>query len=286
MIRKLNFVHRPFVMGIVNVTPDSFSGDGIMRADKFVPAAFDQAKQMLDEGADILDIGGESSRPGFTPVSADEEIRRTIPVIRMLRDKFGSKPLLSIDTVKAQVASAALEAGADIVNDVSALASDQDMAKLVASCGCAVVLMHNRARSEAFQKDARVGGHYDPAHYDDVVEDVKRELMQAVERAQQAGIVADQIILDPGLGFGKSVEQNLALIHHLPSIRQLGFPVLMGPSRKSFIGHVLDVPVDERLEGTAATVAISIFLGADIIRVHDVKYMARVAKMAAAIKGS
>lgn len=281
---KLNFTNGPLIMGILNVTPDSFSGDGIMCEQDFLETALKQSRQMLDDGAHILDIGGESSRPGSTPLSAEEELRRVVPVVQIIRDQLGNNPVLSIDTTKASVAKAALQAGADIINDVSAL-TDPDMGKIIAETGCPVVLMHNRTKADAFQQ-TKTGAQYDPAHYDDVVEDVKRKISQAVDIAKKSGVLSNQIILDPGLGFGKSVEQNLALIKHIPSLKQLGFPVMMGPSRKSFIGAALDLPVDERMEGTAATVAIGAFLGADIIRVHDVKFMARVAKMATAIRNS
>jgi len=280
----MKFPHRPLVMGIVNVTPDSFSGDGLARGTDVIAAAVDQAARMLGEGADILDIGGESSRPGATPVSAEEETRRVVPVIEAIRARFGHGSPVAVDTVKAVVAEAALKAGADIVNDISALTHDQAMAGVVARHGCFVVLMHNRAVVGNVSHDARIGGEYGGADYGDIVADVKRGLMQTVEAARKVGIADDKIILDPGLGFGKTVEQNLALVRHTGDIKSLGFPLLIGPSRKSFIGKVLDLPVDDRLEGTAATVAISAFLGADIIRVHDVKFMARVARMAGGIQ--
>jgi dihydropteroate synthase len=276
----------PRIMGIVNVTPDSFSGDGVLTSGDYIARATDQALHMLDEGADILDIGGESSRPGSTPISADEEIRRVVPVIEAIRQRCGPAPVLSIDTVKANVADAALRAGANIVNDVSALQGDQDMAALVARHACPIILMHNRSQVEQVSRDAKLGDQYKAASYDAIIDDVKRDLLLAVDQAQKAGITDSKIILDPGLGFGKSVEQNLALIKHIGSLNALGFPLLIGPSRKSFIGQTLDLPVEERLEGTAATVALSAFLGAAIIRVHDVKFMARVAKMAAAIRDS
>ena len=283
-MNRLVFTDRPLVMGIVNVTPDSFSGDGLLRGDDFVAHAINQAEQMLADGADILDIGGESSRPGATSIGADIEIQRVIPVIQAIRKKLGRAPILSVDTIKAKVAEAALLVGADMVNDISALHHDPDMAHVVARQKSSVVLMHNRAVPHDVQVDARVGNQYGAAVYDDIVEDVKRDLVRAAEDAKQAGIAADKIILDPGLGFGKTAQQNLALVRHISSIKDLGFPVLMGPSRKSFIGQTLDVPIDERLEGTAATVAISAFFGANIIRVHDVKFMARVVKMTTAIK--
>jgi dihydropteroate synthase len=278
----LNFTHRPLIMGIVNATPDSFSGDGLLNAD----AACDQAAKMLKEGADIIDVGGESSRPGAAPIGAEEEIKRVVPVIESIRKKLGNAPVIAVDTIKATVADAALKAGASLVNDISALQHDTTMAAVVTRHGCPVILMHNRSEAAKAAWDARTGGAYDAAHYKDVIEDIKRDLAASVETAQRAGIGDDKIILDPGLGFGKSVAQNLALVKHIARIKELGFPVLIGPSRKSFIGKILDLPIDDRLEGTAAIVALGAYLGADIIRVHDVKFMARVAKMSAAVRDS
>ena len=313
------------IMGIVNATPDSFSGDGVMR----IEDAVKQALQMIKDGADILDIGGESSRPGSVPVSAEEEIRRVVPVIETLRSDLmkqsggiplplaggarggldrieqsvGISPplippasggeipaeipvrniLISIDTRKAVVADAALKAGANSINDISAL-GDPEMAEVAVRHQCRIVLMHNRSKATDIQHDAKLGAEYSAGDYVDVVEDVKRDLMQRVEIAQASGIATDKIILDPGIGFGKSVEQNLALIRGIPELKKLGFPILIGASRKNFIGKILDAPVDERLEGDAAITVISTYLGADIIRVHDVKLMAQVEKMSAAIK--
>jgi dihydropteroate synthase len=286
LVKALNFTRHPLIMGILNVTPDSFSGDGLLTQKDYVAAATAQAERMLDEGADILDIGGESSRPGATLISAEEEIRRIVPVVEAIRQKRGDTAMIAIDTVKARVADAALQAGATIINDISALDGDPAMAAVIARHGCPVVLMHNRSHAEAVTQEARIGGQYSASSYSAIVEDVKRDLMASVGKARIAGIAGDKIILDPGLGFGKSVAQNLALLKHIGDIKELGFPVLIGPSRKSFIGKTLDLPVNERLEGTAATVALSAFLGADIIRVHDVKFMARAAKMAAAIRDS
>lgn len=284
---------RPLIMGILNMTPDSFSGDGLLAgrdysapataADRDILRAVAQAAQMVEEGADILDVGGESSRPGSTPVSVEEEIRRTVPVIAAIREKFAHIPI-AVDTVKAAVAQAALNAGATIINDISAL-GDPPMAPLVVAHQCPVILMDNRSNPEAVTQDAKIGGEYKAAENADIVEEVKRNLLARAAAAQAAGIARDKIILDPGLGFGKTVEQNLALIRHLDRLKALGYPVLVGPSRKSFIGRVLDMPVEGRLEGTAALVAASVLNGADIIRVHDVPFMARVAKMAAATGG-
>lgn len=276
-------MNKPLIMGIVNVTPDSFSGDGLWHCDNATSEAIAQAERMVAEGADILDIGGESSRPGSAPVPAEEEIRRVVPVISALAQKKASV-ILSVDTVKADVAEKALQAGAAIVNDVSAMANDPRMAEVVARYNAKVVLMHNRAKADLVCRDAKVGGQYIAPEYADVIDDVITVLKERVGFAQKAGIAKENIILDPGIGFGKTPDQNMALIAHIGKIKALGFPVLVAPSRKSFIGHVLDASIEERLEGTAACIAVSIFLGADIVRVHEVKFMARTAKMAAALK--
>lgn len=268
-------------MGILNVTPDSFSGDGLMAQKDYVVAAHDLALEMLKDGADILDIGGESSRPGAEPVSTDEEIRRVLPVIDLIK-KAVPQALIAVDTVKAAVADAALQTGAFMINDISAL-GDKGMAAIVAKHKAYLVLMDNRSKAQNVTRDAKVGGEYQAAVDGDIVPVVARDLAARAELAKQRGVVADKILLDPGIGFGKSLEQNLALINRVDELRELGYPVLIGPSRKSFIGRVLDTDVEERLEGTAAAVAVSALRGAAIIRVHDVKFMARVAKMAAAI---
>jgi dihydropteroate synthase len=266
-------------MGIVNVTPDSFSGDGVPDT----ATALQQAQQMLADGADILDIGGESTRPGAAPVNANDEINRIVPVITGLRAQGVMAPL-SIDTMKATVAAAALQAGATIINDVTGGTYNPAILSLVAAQQVPIILMHNRSAANRVNFDQIIGSEYAAADYQDIVADVCRELGQLAAAAQAAGVATGQIILDPGIGFGKSVEQNLRLITAVPQLKALGYPVLLGPSRKSFIGRVLDLPPDERLEGTAACVAIGAYCGADIIRVHNVKAMARVVRMAAAIK--
>ncbi len=267
-----------YVMGVVNVTPDSFSGDGLA-AD--VDAAVSQAAQMVADGAHLVDVGGESTRPGSNPVSADEELRRVIPVIERLVHMLDVP--LSIDTYKSEVARAALDAGAHMVNDVWALRADPDMAPLIAGRGVPVVLMHNRSRSADVAWQERIGGIYLGAEYEDVVRDIVRELGEQVAVAEQAGIDPGRIILDPGIGFGKTVGQHLELIDRLGELKALGFPLLIGPSRKSFIGQILNLPPAERVEGTAAVAAVAIDRGADIIRVHDVRALARVAKMTDAL---
>ena len=272
---------RTYIMGILNATPDSFSGDGLVQEADIVAAALARARQMLAEGADILDVGGESTRPGSAPVSADEEIERVIPVIRALRAETDA--VISIDTSKAAVAEAAFEAGADILNDVWGLRADAALAGVAAGAGVPVILMHNRSKRGHVSIDPALGGRYVGIDYDDLIEDIKRELSISVELAHRAGIPDEKIILDPGLGFGKTVEQNLELIDRLDEIKAMGYPLLLGTSRKSFIGYTLELPPDQRAEGTAATTAIGIDRGADIVRVHDVLINARVARMTDAI---
>lgn len=273
---------RTYVMGILNVTPDSFSGDGLMERGEGESHALEQAKQFLENGADILDIGGESTRPGSQPVTAEEELARVIPVIQDIRKNFPDA-LISIDTSKADVAEAGFKAGANILNDVWALRADPRLASVAAAFRVPVILMHNRSNPASVEVRERLGNAYIGSEYEDLIEDVKRELLVSVEIAKKAGVEESLIILDPGIGFGKKREHNLELINRLDEIRALGYPVLLGSSRKSFIGFTLDLPADQRVEGTAATVAVGITRGADIIRVHDVKEMTRVAKMTDAI---
>jgi dihydropteroate synthase len=241
-----------------------------------------QARRFLAAGADLLDIGGESTRPGSQPVNAAQELERVLPAIRSISKEF-PEAIISIDTYKAAVAEEALKAGAQIVNDVWGLRADPDLAAVAARAGAAVVLMHNRSKPANVEVRERLGQAYAGAEYQDLLEDVKRELLGSVALAHAAGIPDECIILDPGIGFGKTVGQNLELIDRLGEIRALGFPVLLGPSRKSFIGYTLDLPPNQRLEGTAAAVAIGIARGADIVRVHDVEAMLRVARMTDAI---
>lgn len=273
---------RTYVMGILNVTPDSFSGDGLLaKGGELVEAAVQQAQRFVAEGADILDIGGESTRPGAQPVSAEEELEHVLPVLQAVLRAVDVP--VSIDTYKAQVAEAALQAGASLVNDVWGFHADPELAQVVSRYGVPVVLMHNRSSWAHAVIKEKLGGRYVGIPYDNLIEDIRRELMESVELAHAAGIPDERIILDPGIGFGKSTEQNLELVNRLGEILALGYPILYGPSRKSFIGYTLDVPPEERLEGTAAAVAVGILRGADIIRVHDVKAMTRVARMTDAI---
>jgi dihydropteroate synthase len=275
---------RTYVMGILNITPDSFSGDGLMAAagGDVVPFAVEQARRFVADGADILDIGGESTRPGSKPVPAEEEIERVVPVIAALAAE-NIDAVISVDTSKAVVAEAALQAGANWINDVWGLRADDQLAAVGARHQATVVLMHNRSRPNEIEVQQRLGGVYIGAVYQDLLAEVRQELLDSVALAHAAGIPDERIILDPGIGFGKTVAHNLELIDRLDVIRALGYPVLLGPSRKSFIGYTLDLPPDQRQEGTAAAVAVGIVRGADIIRVHDVTAMARVARMTDAI---
>lgn len=275
---RFDWGSRTYVMGIQNVTPDSFSGDGLrVEARGALDRAMAQARDFVDAGADILDVGGESTRPGSTPLGAAEEMERVLPVIETLADEFPDL-LISIDTFKAEVAAAALDAGAHIVNDVWGLRADPAMGRMAAERGAPVILMHNRSRPNELIVD-QLGGSYLGASYDDLLADVSREMESLAEAALAAGVARDQIILDPGIGFGKTIQQNMALINHMERFKALGYPILSGPSRKSFIGRVLDLPPDQRVEGTAATIALSIVRGADIVRVHDTREMVRVARM-------
>jgi dihydropteroate synthase len=269
-------------MGIINITPDSFSGDGLLRRKDTVDAALQQADLFLREGADILDVGGESTRPGAKPVGEEKELERVIPVIKEMLRAF-PEVRISVDTYKPAVARKALEAGAQWVNDIWGFRANLELAEVVAEFQAPVVLMHNRLQPGSAELGARLGGHFVGVQYDDLIGDICDELMGSVALAHKKGIPDELIILDPGIGFGKTVSQNLELLDRLDEIKTLGYPLLVGSSRKSFIGYTLDLPPDERVEGTAATVALSIARGADIIRVHDVGVMARVARMTDAI---
>ncbi|MCX7919957.1 MAG: dihydropteroate synthase [bacterium] len=264
--------NRTFVMGILNITPDSFSDGGKY----YTPdQAYLHAMRMIEEGADIIDVGGESSRPGAQPVSAEEEIARIVPVIERLATATNIP--ISVDTYKAQVAESAINAGAQMINDITAMTYDPAMLPLAARTGVPVVLMHMQGTPQTMQLNPQ---------YTNVVSDIIEYLNNAIQIAKQAGINEEQIIIDPGIGFGKTLEHNLSILHHLSEFLRLGRPILIGVSRKSFIGKILDLPVDERLEGTAAAVAIAVIHGAKIVRVHDVKAMVRVVKIADAIRVS
>jgi dihydropteroate synthase len=261
---------RTLVMGVLNVTPDSFSDGGRF----FAPEdALRQAERMADDGADILDVGGESTRPGAEPPSVEEELSRLLPVIKAIAARLPVP--ISVDTYKAAVARRAVEAGAAMVNDISALTFDPDMARAVAERNVPVCLMHIRGTPRDMQQNPVYG---------DVVAEVRDWLAERAEAAKRAGIPPEHIILDPGFGFGKTAAHNLELLRRLRELTALGYPLLIGTSRKSTIGKVLGgLPPDDRLEGTAATVALSIANGAAIVRVHDVKEMTRVARMTDAV---
>ena len=259
---------RTYVMGILNVTPDSFSGDGLLATTGTGPvaAALALGALMVAEGADLLDVGGESTRPGHRAVGAAEEIERVVPVIAALRAAHPELPI-SVDTVKPAVAGAALDAGASLVNDVWGVAEDDALARLAAERGVPIVLMHNRAE----------------ARYVNLMAEVIADLERAIERALRAGCRWEQLLIDPGFGFGKAPQHNLLLLRELASLRVLARPILLGTSRKSTLGRVLDLSPDERLEATLATTALAIAAGVDLVRVHDVQANVRVARMTDAI---
>jgi dihydropteroate synthase len=260
---SLDFRHRTLIMGILNVTPDSFSDGGRYNdVDNAVRRAF----EMVEEGADIIDIGGESTRPGAEQVTLDEERKRVLPVIEALVRAKLPVPI-SVDTYKAQLAREALEAGAHIINDIWGFRGDPDMASVAAEYGCPVILMHNRPKAE----------------YDDFLADVLSDLRASVKAAVDAGVSEDLIILDPGIGFAKSYEENLLLLNHLHLVASLGYPVLLGTSRKRTIRNTLNLPADDVVEGTAATCVLGIAQGCSIMRVHDVRAIKRAAVMTDAV---
>ena len=253
---------RTYVMGILNATPDSFSGDGL-GADTC--KAVDLALRMESEGADILDVGAESTRPGSVPAPVEEELERLIPALEAISSRV--RIPISVDTYKPEVVRRALQAGATIINDQWGLQGDPAMAQVAADSGAPVVLMHNQRGSR----------------YNDLISDIKASLARSISAAVDAGVSTENLVLDPGIGFGKTPEQNLEVLHRLQEIKALGFPLLVGASRKSTIGLVLGLPVDQRVEGTSATVSLSIREGADIVRVHDVQHMVRVSRMTDAV---
>jgi dihydropteroate synthase len=268
--RDFAWGERTHVMGICNVTPDSFSGDGLASGGGDVTAAVArtvaQARAMVVDGADLVDIGGESTRPGHVPVSAADEIARVVPAITAVRAADPYLPI-SIDTTKPEVAEAAIAAGAHLLNDVWGVRDDDAMVRVAAAHRLPIVLMHNRAE----------------ARYDDVVAEVIADLGAAIERAERAGVDRAAIIVDPGIGFGKTADHNVTLLRDLGALRVLGRPILLGTSRKSTLGRILDLPVEERLEGTLATTALGVAAGVDVVRVHDVRPNVRAARVADAI---
>ena len=262
---RLDFGRRTYIAGILNCTPDSFSDGGLyLDPDKAVSRAI----EIADEGADIIDIGGESTRPGSIPVSADEEIRRVIPVIKRLKGRI-SIPV-SIDTTKAAVAREAIENGASIVNDVTGLRGDDAMARVVAECCVPVVIMHMKGTPRTMQ---------DRPVYKDIVSEISSFFKGSIEIARRAGVDVEKIILDPGIGFGKTLEHNLKILRSISSFRSIGRPIMIGVSRKSFLGQLIGSDVNDRLLATASSVAVAIAGGADIIRVHDVRQMREVTKV-------
>lgn len=267
----LTFGKRTLIMGILNVTPDSFSDGGAYFS---VDAAVKRAKEMVAEGADIIDVGGESSRPGAEPMLLEEELSRVLPVIKLLAKEV--EVPISIDTYKAPVARQAIKSGANIVNDISALNFDPEMAKVVSEMGVPVILMHIKGTPGDMQINPT---------YHALIPEIVQYLRNNIEKALDVGVPEEKIIVDPGIGFGKTVEHNLEILRRLRDLRVLRKPILIGASRKSFIGKILNLPVEDRIEGTATTVACSIMNGADIVRVHDVKQMYRVARMTDAICG-
>ena len=258
--RRFEWGARTHVMGVVNVTPDSFSGDGLgLDAD----AAVEQGLQMVRDGADVLDVGGESTRPGHTPVAVEEEIARTQEVVRRLARESGVP--VSIDTYKLAVGRAAVDAGAAMLNDIWGLTRSPEIAELAARRGCALVVMHNQDGTD---------------YEDDLMSEIKRFLGEAVRRALDAGVPRERVIVDPGIGFGKTAAHNWEVLRRLAELKELGQPILVGTSRKSFIGKLLDQPPQERVDGTLATVVVAALRGADIVRVHDVKPIVRAVRVA------
>lgn len=262
--RVFDAEHRTYIMGILNVTPDSFSDGGKFNQ---MDAALYHAEEMIRDGADIVDVGGESTRPGHTVISDDEEISRVAPVIEAIKSRFDIP--VSIDTYKGKVTEAALKAGADLVNDIWGFKFDHKVAELTAQYGAACCLMHNRSEPT----------------YQDYLNDVVADLKECVRIAKDVGISDDKIILDPGVGFGKTYQMNLEIINHVDVLHSLGFPILLGTSRKSVIGQTLNLPTDQRVEGTLATTVVGVLKGCAFVRVHDIKENKRVIQMTEAVMG-
>ena len=275
---------KTYIMGIINLTPDSFSGDGLLRERDYIRTALLQAEHFMQDGCDILDLGAESTRPGAVEIGAQEELSRLLPVVQTLREKMPNV-VLSIDTYKAETARVCLAEGAHIINDVWGFRHDPAMASTVAEAGATAILMHNRTQG-AQAVTSELGGRYEGVQYDDIVTEVRDWLAESVNLAIEAGVRPDKIIIDPGIGFGKTTEQNLFLLKHIDMLRDLGFPILLGVSRKGFIGHTLNLPQGERMEGSLAANAWGVLHGADILRVHDVRETVRLARMLDAIRFS
>ncbi|MAT42071.1 MAG: dihydropteroate synthase [Anaerolineaceae bacterium] len=273
------------IMGIINLTPDSFSGDGLLIQKDPALSALEQAGHFIEQGATILDIGAESTRPGASPVDEEEELKRVIPAVQTIRNAF-PKITISIDTYKASVAEAALKAGANWINDVWGFRADPEMKHVAAAFQAPSILMHNRSTPNNTKIEKNLGGHYIGVKYSNLIENIKSELMLSVNLALEAGLDKDKIIIDPGIGFGKTVEQNLRVLKDLSAFKSLGFPLLIGPSRKSFVGYTLNLLPSERLEGTIAAAVIGFLNGADIIRVHDVEAIFRAIRFAESVQAS
>lgn len=267
--KMLDLSLRPYIMGVLNVTPDSFSDGGRYAT---LDAALRRAHQLLDEGADIIDIGGESTRPGADPVPLSTELERVLPVVKGLSRQKGV--IISVDTYKSQVAQRAIDAGAHLINDISGLRFDPKMVGVVAKAKVGLVIMHIKGKPKDMQANPQ---------YDDLMGEIYDWLAKGIRLALRGGVARERIVVDPGIGFGKRPRDNLVILHRLDELKGLGYPLLIGPSRKSFIGEVLGLPVEERLEGTAAAVGWGVAKGANIIRVHDVREQIRVARMAWAI---
>lgn len=248
--KEFDLKKRTYVMGILNVTPDSFSDGGKFNE---VDAALKRVKEMIEEGADIIDVGGESTRPNFEVVKEEEEIKRVVPIIKAIKENFDIP--VSIDTYKSKTAEAAIEAGADVINDIWGFKKDKDMAKVAAKYNVPCILMHNRENKE----------------YNDLMKDVVSDLLESINIAINAGVSRENIILDPGIGFAKNLNENLIVMNNLEKIKDLGYPVLLATSRKSMIGLTLDEPVDQRVEGTIATTVLGITKGCEFVRVHDIR---------------
>ena len=275
---------KTYVMGIINLTSDSFSGDGLLQRLDPVSSALKQAAAFIADGADILDIGAESTRPGAEALSASQETEQLLPVLRALR-REGLPVPISIDTYKSNVAKACLEEGAQIINDIWGFRHDPAMAEVVSSGGATAVLMHNVIKKVSTEK-TELGGRYVGVPIKDIVKTVKKDLGQSIRLAKAAGIPDDRILIDPGIGFGKTTEHNLELLKKLSELKDLSYPILLGISRKSFIGYTLDLPPEDRLEGSLAANAYGLLNGAAILRVHDVKQTVRLARMLDAIRAA
>lgn len=278
--KQLLFSDRTHVMGIINVTSDSFSGDGLMKTGEVIDRSVRLAKRFIDAKVDILDIGGESTRPGAIQVTENEEIDRVIPVIKAIRSRF-SKVTISIDTLKSNVAKEAIAAGANIINDVSGLIADSNMVNVAAMLECPIIIMHSRPADMVEQTE--IGGRYINENNMDITDEVIQDLEKLTIFAISKGIKPQNIIIDPGIGFGKSTEQNLAILKNLNKFKKLGYPVLVGISRKSCIGYTLQASVNQRLFGSIAATSIGIMNGANLVRTHDVKETVQAVKIVDAI---